>query len=75
MNLSKIESLEKSNDRELLLMILSTQLQIARRIEILESKITNTDHGDVSQLCKDIVTKFDTFNERLNEQIIRKNHN
>jgi len=73
MNLSKITSIDKATDRDLLLMILSTQVQIARRIEFLESKVTQKDFGSVPDLCEDIVNKFDTFNERLNEKIQGKN--
>lgn len=73
MGLSKIKSLSSATDREILLMILSTQVQIARRIEFLEAKIKDQEFGSVPSLCDDIVQKFDTFNERLDEAIKRKN--
>lgn len=73
MNLSKISSIEKATDRELLLMILSTQVQIARRIEFLESKVTKKDFGSVPEMCDDITNKLDTFIDRLNESINLKN--
>ena len=73
MNLHKILSVENATDRELLLMILSTQVQIARKIEFLESKVTKDKFGSVPELCNDITNKLDTFIDRLDESIKRKN--
>ena len=72
MNLSKITSIDKATDRELLLIILSTQVQIARRIEFLESKVTKNEFGSVPEMCDDITNKLDTFIDRLDESIIRR---
>ncbi|RYE53385.1 MAG: hypothetical protein EOP48_14510, partial [Sphingobacteriales bacterium] len=63
MSLRDIQSIDKATDRELLLMILSTQVQLARRIEFLEAKIKDENFGSVPGLCDDIVQKFDTFND------------
>lgn len=73
MKLSRIASIDKATDRELLLIILSTQVQIARRIEFLESKVTKNDFGSVPVMCDDISNKLDTFVDRLDEAIKRKN--
>lgn len=72
MSLRDIQSIDKATDRELLLMILSTQVQLARRIEFLEAKVKNEKFDSVPSLCDDIVQKFDTFNERLDEAIKRR---
>ena len=72
MNLSKITSIDKATDRELLLIILSTQVLIARRIEFLESKVTKDKFGSVPEMCDDITNKLDTFIDRLSEAIKRK---
>lgn len=72
MSLSNIKSVEKATDRELLLMILSSQIQIARRIEFLESKVTKKEFGSVPEMCDDITNKLDTFIDRFDEAIKRK---
>lgn len=72
MNLSDIESIEQATDKQILLIILSIQLQIVRRIETLQSKLEDKDIDDVPSLCSDLVNKFDGFNNNLNEAIARK---
>jgi hypothetical protein len=69
MDLSSISSIDKATDRQLLLMILSTQIQIARRLEFIETKVGGEKFEGVQDLTKDIVNKFDTFLERLNDSI------
>lgn len=72
MNLSTIKSIEKSTNKELLLIILSTQLQLVRRIEFLEKKITKKELESVDEMCADITNKFDDFIKKLDEAIKRK---
>lgn len=72
MSLSNIKSVDKATDRELLLMILSSQIQIARRIELLESKVTKKEFVSVPKMCDDIADKLDTFIDRFDEAIKRK---
>lgn len=72
MDLEKVKSLDNATDRELLLMILSTQVQLCRRVEFLYSKVTSQEYGSVDSLCDDIANKFDTFAKRLDEAIERQ---
>ncbi len=74
MDLSKITSLSDATQHELLLIILSTQVQVLRRIQLLESKITKNDYGSVPELCEDITNKLDTFIKHLDGTIITKNN-
>ena len=55
MSLRDIQSIDKATDRELLVMILSTQVQLARRIEFLEAKIKNEKFDSVPNLCDTVV--------------------
>ena len=71
-DLSKIESIDKASDKDLLLMILSTQVQIARRLEFLESHIKSENFGSVDQLSDDIANKLNTFASHLNKAIKRR---
>ena len=47
-------------------------MQIARSIEMLESKVLGTEPDSVDSLSDDITKKLDPFIERLNEAIGRR---
>lgn len=61
MKISKINSLENATDRDLLLIILSNQIQLARKIELVQNSLKNSDIEPISKLADDMVYKLDTF--------------
>jgi hypothetical protein len=71
-DLSRIESIDKASDRDLLLMILSTQVQIARRLEFLESHMKSEKFGSVDELSDDIANNLNTFASHLAKAIKRR---
>ena len=73
MNLDTIKSIDTATDRDLLLMILSTQIQLTRRFEFLQSHISKENYSSVEFLTDDIVNKFDTFLNQIDKAIERKN--
>lgn len=72
MQLSKIASVDKATDRELLLMILSTQIQLARRIEFVYNKVAEKELESVDSLSDDIAGKLETFLSQINNAIKRR---
>ena len=74
MKLSDVKSIEKATDRELLLMVLSMQVQIARRLEFIEAKVGGQKFEGVEDLTNDLVDKLDTFISHLNTSIKEANN-
>ena len=74
MKLSEITSVDKATDRELLLIILSTQIQLARRIEFVYNKVAEKELESVDSLSDDIAAKLETFLSQINNAIKRKNN-
>ena len=72
MKLSEITSVDKATDRELLLIILSTQIQLARRIEFVYNKVAEKELESVDSLSDDIAAKLETFLSQINNAIKRK---
>ena len=72
MQLSKIASVDKATDRELLLMILSTQIPLARRIEFVYNKVAEKELESVDSLSDDIAGKLETFLSQINNAIKRR---
>lgn len=73
MDLEKLKSIDDASDRELLLIILSTQLQIARRLEFIEARVSNYEPQGVERLAEDITNKLQSFLLHLDHAITKNN--
>lgn len=71
MDLNKIKSLDKASEKQLLQMVLSGQLQLLRRMEIIENLLRDKDYVNqsVQKLAGEMVEKFDTFKDAIDENL------
>ena len=70
MKVLNLKSIDEASEKDLLKYILSTQLQILRRIDYLELKLQGTENvsrfdGTVKEMVQDIDPLLDRINEYL----------
>jgi uncharacterized FlaG/YvyC family protein len=69
MKVNDVKSLDKLSDKQILQYILATQLQIIRKLDFLESKISNKSVSPHSEATKEMVSKLDSSVERINKYL------
>ena len=66
MKIKDIKSIDQATEKDLLIYILSTQLQILRRLDLIDEERKNSSHFDST---KEFVSKIDSFHDRINEYL------
>jgi hypothetical protein len=76
MSLRDYKSLEEVPEKELLLYVLSSNLQILRQLDFLENHIKNKENvAPPSEIADDMIYKLPTFLDLLNEALEKRNGN
>lgn len=69
MKIDDLKTMDEASDRDMLNFIFATQLQIMRRLDFLESKLTNEEAPTHEDTTKDMLTKVDSFIDRINDHL------
>ena len=69
MKFRKLKSITEASDRDMLNHIFASQLQILRRIDFLENKLTESEIRPHSETTKEMVNKVDSSFDRINDYL------
>ncbi len=71
MRLDSFDSLDKMSEKDLILFVIATQVTILRRLDYLESKIENKEVTTHEDTIKEIVSKIESNQKRINEKLLK----
>ena len=69
MKISNLKSIDEASEKDLLKYILSTQLQILRKIDFLEHELNGTEIVSPAETAKEMLQKIDPFLDRINNYL------